>query len=98
MNYSFILDEKNKIDIDILSHPINIEIIGKDPKNVIKDNVSFTNNQNIIKLPDGDEMSKMKVGNALKNNKELKDDENKVIKFAKNIKYYQKILPYLLKY
>ena len=94
MNYSFILDQKNKIDIDKLSQPINMDIIGKYPKNVIKENFSFANNQNIIKLPDGDEMSKMKVGNALKNNKELKDDENKVIKFAKNIKYYQKNCPF----
>ena len=90
MNYSFILDEKNKIDIDKLSQPINIEIIGKDPKNVIKENVSFANNQNIIKLPNGDEMSKMIVGKALKNNRELKDDEKKEVEFAKKYQILSK--------
>ena len=90
MNYSFILDEKNKIDIDKLSQPINIEIIGKDPKNVIKENVSFANNQNIIKLPDGDEMSKMIIGKALKNNRELKDDEKKEVEFAKKYQILSK--------
>ena len=90
INYSFILDEKNKIDIDKLSQPINIEIIGKDPKNVIKENVSFANNQNIIKLPDGDEMSKMIIGKALKNNRELKDDEKKEVEFAKKYQILSK--------
>ena len=90
MNYSFILDEKNKIDIDKLSQPINIEIIGKDPKNVIKENVSFANNQNIIKLPDGDEMSKMIIGKALKNNRELKDNEKKEVEFAKKYQILSK--------
>ena len=90
MNYSFILDEKNKIDIDKLSQPINIEIIGKDPKKVIKENVSFANNQNIIKLSNGDEMSKMIVGKALKNNRELKDDEKKEVEFAKKYQILSK--------
>ena len=61
MNYSFIIDDKNKIDIENLSEPINIEIYGKDPKNIIKEKVSFINNQNIIKIEDGEEMSKMIV-------------------------------------
>ena len=90
MNYSFILDEKNKIDIEKLSQPINIEITGKDPKNIIKENVSFINNQNIIKLENGDEMTKMIVGKALKNNKELKDDEKKEIEFAKKYQILSK--------
>ena len=90
MNYSFILDEKNKIDIEKLSQPINIEITGKDPKNSIKENVSFINNQNIIKLENGDEMSKMIVGKALKNNKELKDDEKKEVAFAKKYQILSK--------
>ena len=90
MNYSFILDDKNKIDIDNLSQPINIEITGKDPKNPIKENVSFTNNQNIIKLENGEEMSKMIVGKALKNNKELTNDEKKEIEFAKKYQILSK--------
>ena len=90
MNYSFILDENNKINVDNLSEPINIEIVGKDPKNIIKENVSFINNQNIIKLQNGDEMSKMIVGKALKNNKELMDDEKKEIEFAKKYQILSK--------
>jgi hypothetical protein len=82
MNYSLILDNNNKIDVDNLSESINIEIVGKDPKNPIKENISFNKNQNIIKLPNGDEMTKMIVGKALKNNKEFLDNKNKEIEFA----------------
>ena len=82
MNYSLILDNNNKIDVDNLSEPINIEIVGKDPKNPIKENISFNKNQNIIKLPNGDEMAKMIVGKALKNNKEFLDNKKKEIEFA----------------
>ena len=57
MNYSFILDGKNNFDINNLSEPINLEITAKDPKNVINKNVLFKNEQNIVRLPDGDEMS-----------------------------------------
>ena len=35
LNYSFILDDTNNIDIDKLSQPINVEVIAKDPKNII---------------------------------------------------------------
>ena len=90
MNYSFILDEKNKIDIDNLSQSIKIEISCKDPINIIKENVSFINNKNIIKLKDGDEMSKMIVGKGLKNNKEFKENENKEIEFAKKYQMLSK--------
>ena len=82
MNYSLILDNNNKIDVENLSEPINIEIVGKDPKNPIKENISFNKNQSIIKLPNGDEMAKMIVGKALKNNKEFLDNEKKEIEFA----------------
>ena len=90
MNYSFILDEKNKIDVEKLYQPINIEITGKDPKIVIKENVSFTYEQNIIKLPDGEEMSKMIVGKALKNNQEMKNDEKKEVEFSKKYQILSK--------
>ena len=90
MNYSFILDENNKIDIEKLTEPINIEITGKDPKNLIQENVSFINNQNIIKVEDGDEMAKMIVGKALKNNKDLINDEKKEVEFAKKYQILSK--------
>jgi hypothetical protein len=90
MNYSFILDEKNKINIDELTQSIDIEIIGKDPKNLIKENISFINEKNIIKLPDGDEMSKMIIGKALKNDNKLKADEKREIEFAKKYQILSK--------
>ena len=90
MNYSFVLAENNKIDIEKLTEPINIEITGKDPKNLIKENVSFINNQNIIKLENGDEMAKMIVGKALKNNKELINDEKKEVEFSKKYQILSK--------
>ena len=90
MNYSFILDEKNKIDIEKLSEPIDIEITGKDPKKIIKEKVSFLYGQNIIKLPNGEEMSKMIVGKALKNNQEFKNDKKKEVEFAKKYQMLSK--------
>ena len=82
MNYSFILDEKNKLDIDNLNDTINVEITGKENNNNIKEIIKFEKNKNIIKLKDGDEMIKMIVGKAIKNNKELIKDTKKEIEFA----------------
>jgi len=85
INYSFILDEKNDINVEKLFEPIILEISAKNPKNLIKENISFNKNENIIKLPNGNELSKMIVGKALKKNKDLIDDKTKEIKFS--IKY-----------
>ena len=85
INYSIILDEKNKINIDKLSEPILVEISAKNNKNIIKKNISFNKYENIIKLPEGDELAKMFVGKALKNNKDLINDKKKEIEFS--IKY-----------
>ena len=79
INYSFILNENNKILFD---ENINIEITAKDPINIIKEIINFKLNDNIIKLSDGNEMSKMIVGNALKNNLEFIENEKKEIEFA----------------
>ena len=99
MNYSFILDENNKIDIDNISDVINIKIMGKENNNNIEENITFEKNKNIIKLKDGDEMAKMIVGNSLKNNKDLISDEKKEIQFAtkyqilsKNTAFFAEIL------
>ena len=85
INYSFILDEKNNINMDKLYEPIILEISAKNPNDVIKENISFNKNENIIKLPDGNGLSKMIVGKALKKNKDLIKDKNKEINFS--IKY-----------
>ena len=81
MNYSFILPEKKELT------DLKIKITGKDPINSIEVNVNF---DNILKLEDGEEMSKMIVGKALKNNEELTKDEEKEIKFAKKYQILSK--------
>ena len=81
MNYSFILPEKKELN------DLKIKITGKDPINLIEVNVNF---DNILKLEDGEEMSKMIVGKALKNNEELTKDEKKEIEFAKKYQILSK--------
>ena len=82
INFSFILNEENNINIDKLDEPILIEISGKNPKNLIKEIISLNKYENIIRLSNGDELSKMIVGKALKNNRELINDEKKEIEFS----------------
>ena len=81
MNYSFILPEKKELP------DLKIKIVGKDPINLIESKVNF---DNLIKLEDGEEMSKMIVGKALNNNEEFKKDENKEITFAKKYQILSK--------
>ena len=57
INYSFILNEKNIIEIDNLLNVIKLEIIAKNPSNIITDNISFDKRDNIIRIPNGDEMA-----------------------------------------
>ena len=85
INYSFILGEKNSINIDKLIEPILIEITAKNPLNIIKEEISFNKGENIIRLNNGDELSKMIIGKALKRNMEFIEDKNKEIQFS--IKY-----------
>ena len=64
INYFFILDEKNKIDINNLYNSINLEISFKNPLNTIKENILFDKSDNIIRIPNGDEMAKIIIGKA----------------------------------
>jgi hypothetical protein len=82
ISFSFILNEENNINIDKLKDPILIEISGKNPYNIIKENISIDQSKNIIRLSNGDELSKMIIGKALKENKELIDDKEKEIEFS----------------
>ena len=86
MNYSFILLGKKELS------DIKLKITGKASINPIEANVPLND---ILKLNDGEEMSKVIIGKALKNNEELIKDEQKEIKFDKNIKYYLKTLYFL---
>ena len=81
MNCSFILPGNKELN--------NLKIImeGKDQMNTIKREYCF---DKIIKLHEGEELSKMIVGNALKNNKELINDEKKEIAFAKKYQVLSK--------
>jgi len=81
MNYSFILPGKKELS------NLKIKITGKDPINQIE---NITNFDKIIKLENGDQMSKMIVGKALKNNDELIKDEKKEIEFAKKYQILSK--------
>jgi len=81
MNYSFILSEKKELN------DLKLKIKGLDPINIIEENVNF---DNLIKLEDGEEMSKMIVGKALKNNEEFQNDKQKEIKFAKKYQILSK--------
>ena len=81
MNYSFILPGKKELS------NLKIKITGKDPINQIE---SITNFENIIKLENGDQMCKMIVGKALKNNGELIKDVKKEIEFAKKYQILSK--------
>ena len=82
INYSFILPGDNDLS------NLQLKITGKDPINPIEASTCFSNN--IIKLKNGEEMSKMIVGKALKNNEELLNDEKKEIEFAKKYQILSK--------
>ena len=81
MNYSFILPNYKVLD------DLKIKITGKDPINIIESNINI---DNIIKIENGEEMSKMIIGKALKYNDELIKNENKEIEFAKKYQILSK--------
>jgi len=81
MNYSFILPGNKELS------DLKIKIICKDPINIIEKEVNL---DNMMKIENGEEMSKMIIGKALKNNDELIKDEEKEIKFAKKYQILSK--------
>jgi hypothetical protein len=81
MNYSFILPNYKVLN------DLKIKITGKDPINIIESNINI---DNIIKIENGEEMSKMIIGKALKYNDELIKNENKEIEFAKKYQILSK--------
>ena len=81
MNYSFILPDNKELS------NLKIKITGKDPINLIENDATF---ENIIKLKDGEEMSKMIVGKGLKYNDDLIKDTEKEIIFAKKYQILSK--------
>ena len=81
MNYSFILPNYKVLN------DLKIKITGKDPINIIESNINI---DNIIKIENGEEMSKMIICKALKYNDELIKNENKEIEFAKKYQILSK--------
>ena len=83
MNYSFILPGNKELS------NLKIKVTGKEPINKIENenNISF---DDIIKLKDGEEMSKMIASKVLKKNDELIKDEKKEIEFAKKYQILSK--------
>ena len=90
INFSFILKEESQIEIDEIFKSFKIEITGKNPTNLFKENISFDKFKNIIHINNGNEMSKMIVGKALKYNKELTNNINKEIEFSKKYQILSK--------
>ena len=81
MNYSFILPGNTELN------NLKIKITGKDPINAIEEKANF---EKIIKIENGEEMSKMIVGKALKFNEEFFINEKKEIEFAKKYQILSK--------
>ena len=81
MNYSFILPGKKELS------DIKIKITGKDPINLVEADVTFNK---AIELNDGEEMSKVIIGKALKNNEELTKNKENEIKFSKKYQILSK--------
>ena len=81
MSYSFVLPGGEELS------DIKLKITGKAPINPIEANVPLND---ILKLNDGEEMSKVIIGKALKNNEELIKDEQKEIKFDKKYQILSK--------
>ena len=91
ISYSFILKIKNMIDIDNLQESINIEISANNAINKINENILFGKEKNnIIRLSNGEEMSKMIVGKAFKYNKELIENKEMEVEFSKKYKILSK--------
>ena len=81
INYSFILPLKTELK------NLKIKFTAKDPINIIESEINI---DNMIQLDNGEEMSKMIIGKALKFNPELINDENNEIKFAKKYQILSK--------
>ena len=91
ISYSFILKINNMIDIDNLQESINIEISANNAINKINENILFGKEKNnIIRLSNGEEMSKMIVGKAFKYNKELIENKEMEVEFSKKYKILSK--------
>ena len=83
INYSFILPG------NIFLYNLKLKITGNEPKNPVEGNIEFENKLT-TQFDNGDEMSKMIVGKALKNNEELIKDKNLEINFAKKYQILSK--------
>ena len=81
INYLFILPDDKELK------NLKIKITGKDPINIIESEINL---DNIIQLDNGEEMSKIIIGKALKYNNELIKDKNKEIEFAKKYQILSK--------
>ena len=81
INYSFILPGNKELT------NLKIKISGKDPINFIENIFCF---DNIIKLENGEELSKIIVSRALKKNDELLNNEIKEVNFAKKYQILSK--------
>ena len=90
ITFSFILDDNNKIDIDKINEDIKLEITGKKSEEPFVEIVNLKKGENIMKIIDGDELSKIIVGQGLKYNKEFINDKEKEIAFSQKYQVLSK--------
>ena len=90
VSYSFILGQKNELNIKKSDQHIHIEIKAKDPINEIKEEKDLTSPENIIMLKKGDNLSKIIIGLGLKYNKSLLESKEKEIKLAEKYQLLSK--------
>ena len=83
INYSFILSG------NVFLFDLKLKITGNEPKTPVEGYIIFENKLT-TQIDNGDELSKMIVGNALKNNEELIKDKNLEIKFSKKYQILSK--------
>jgi hypothetical protein len=90
ISYGFILSNKNAINFENLTEPIQVEMFAKDPLNDVKESIMLKLDDNITKLNNGENLLKTIVGQGLKFNKQFINTEEKEVEFAKKYQMLSK--------
>jgi len=90
ISYGFILSNKNAINFEKLTEPIQVEMFAKDPLNEVRESIILKLDDNITKLNNGENLLKTIVGQGLKFNKQFINTEEKEVEFAKKYQMLSK--------
>ena len=90
ISYGFILGNKNAINFEKLTEPIQVEMFAKDPLNEVRESIILKLDDNITKLNNGENLLKTIVGQGLKFNKQFINTEEKEVEFAKKYQMLSK--------